>query len=326
MTILDHAQYKDIASKIVEAAKGKYNLVLVSLPGSGATFFVKKMIESNLVEGLSYVCEDGQVLNQFNVLDFDFNKNVKALEIVSGYIRQAETSQKFLIIINTPEILKTPKYLDSITSNRIYDYVYMPQMDEYRATILATNSSVDFNENLISRIVDKTGGIARLVKYFLIHQDQVDLDLSKLMGFGEFKAVFEPTVKSIRQCDTRTLEMLGVVKDGNYVCPLLVEYFEKNPKIDISFESGGVVFEESRKLDERFLKHEVEMLKATLENDGVLTKEKISDIRWRENSYEKFSDQAIKKIVLRMNKKLEKYVFEAVPTIGYKLVLRNVSN
>ena len=322
---MDHPQYKELARNIVDAAKGKYNLVLVSLPGSGATFFVKKMVESGLVHGMSYVCEDGQELSEFNVLDFDFNKNSKALEIVDSYVKQAGTNQKFLIIINTPEILKIPKYLDSVISNRVFEYIYMPQMDEYRATILATNSSVDFNENLISRIVYKTGGIARLVKYFLIHQDQIDFDLVKLMELGEFKAVFEPTIRSTRQCDTRTLEKLEVVKAGNYVSPLLDQYFEKNPKTNISFDSGGVVFEDGKKLAEKFLKHEIEMLKATLENEGVLTKEKISDIRWGENSYEKFSDQAIKKIILRINKKLEKYVFEAVPTIGYKLVLRNVS-
>lgn len=322
MTILDHPQYKELASKIVEGAKGKYNLVLVSLPGSGATFFAKKMVESNLVESISYICEEAQMLSTFNILDFDFNKNPKALGIVDSYIKQAGTNQKFLVIINTPEILKTPSYLGSITSNRVYDYVYMPQMDEYRATILATNSKVNFDEELIKRVVAKTGGIARLVKYFLIHQDQIDLDLSKLMEFGEFKAVFEPTVKSTRQCDFRTLNLLGVTKRDIYTSPVLNEYFETHPRIDISFELGGVVIENGKRLEEKFLKHEVEMLKVTLENEGVLTKEKISDVRWGENSYEKFSDQAIKKIILRINKKLEKYVFVAVPTIGYKLIER----
>lgn len=325
MTILDHPQFKEIANRIIEAAKKKYNLVLVSLPGSGATFFAKKLVESGLVENISYIFEENQTLNDFNILDLDFNKNTRAIDIVDKYIKESGSGQKFLIIINTPEFLKTPRFFGSIISNRIFDYIYMPQMDMYRATIMATNGKVEFDESLLKRVLGKTGGVARLAKYFLIHKDQLEFGLEDLLSLGEFKTVFDPTIKSIRQCDFRTLDLLGITIDGKYTSPLLNDYFIKNPKIEIEFEKGGGVTEKGKKVSENFLKHEIEILKSTLENEGVLTKEKVSDIRWGEDSYEKFSDQAIKKIVLRINKKLELYIFEAVPTIGYKLVERNAT-
>jgi len=310
-------------AKIKEASEKKYNLGLVSLPGSGATFYLKKIVEEKMIEDVRYIYEPGQELGDFNLLDLDFNKDKKALEIADSYIKSAGTKQKFVVVINTPEVLKTPRYLESITSNRIFEYVYMPQMDEYRATILATNSLVDFDELVIKKIINKTGGIARLVKYFLLHQNKIEWDYKKLEEEKEFNAVFLPTIKSIKQCDKETLEKMGIVSGNMYFSPLLQEYFEIYTKLEISFDLGGVVYEKGLQLEGKFLKHEIELLKLSLENDGLITKEEVSRVRWGEGDYEKFSDQAIKKIVLRINKKLKEYIFEAVPTIGYKLTQRN---
>ncbi len=67
-------------------------------------------------------------------------------------------------------------------------------------------------------------------------------------------------------------------------------------------------------------KFEAMLLEYLIDNGGVITKDKISEIKWGDGGFAGFSDDAIKKTMLRLGDKMKKYKLSAIHGYGYKLI------
>lgn len=329
MDFYNHPQYKDFENEINKAIQSKYSILIVSLPGAGATFFIKKFLEKYGNKKISYISEAGNQLSEFNFLDLDFNKITNTIKIVDSYIKSANVRQKFAVVVNTPNFLDTEKFKKSTLSSHFYKIYWIKNMDLDRAKILMEDCSAKITDKTLKEILNLTGGIARITRHFILNPDKLKLSFPDLLSDKSFDHIFKPTVELIAKCEDKDLEKLQIKKNGKFVSSLLENYFSNNPippKYNLIIHTDGTIYEDGVKSESSFLNTEKKIIQKALQENNLITKEDISKIKWGEGSYDEYSDQAIKKTMQRINKKLTLFIFTAIPTIGYKLEKRNINH
>jgi hypothetical protein len=322
MDFFDHPQFKEFEKEVNLAIKGSYNILIVSLPGSGVTFFIKKYLEKYNDNKVGYITDAGVELFDFAFLDLDFNKNEHSLKIADNYIKKARIKQKFAVVVNSPSLLDTDLFKKSTLSTHYYKTIWMKTMDIERTKILANDCSMTITKKKLIEILDLTGGIARLTRYFILNQEKLKLNYVDLLGDKSFKHVFTPTIELISKCNDSELEKLDIKKDGQFIGSLIKSYFNNNPvllRYNLIINIDGSIVENDIKSSISFLRTETKIIQKAILNSNLITKEDISEIKWQKDSYDRYSDQAIKKTMQRINKKLTQFIFIAIPTIGYKL-------
>ena len=188
--------------------------------------------------------------------------------------------------------------------------------------MFALNMKIKVSNDEIEQILNLSGGISSIVKYLLANQELIGNPVQGLVNNQEFIKSIHLTIEMIRKSRISYLEKLGILENREFKSKMIQKYFE-NQNInlvdvligkDLSFEENGLLN------SERLLKLEKEIIEFTIENNGIISKEDIADIKWEKDSYDSYSDDAIVKTMLRLNKKLQRYKFISVPTLGYQLI------
>lgn len=324
MDFYSHIQYKVFESDVLKAIKGNYNILINCILAADAEFFIKKFLDKHKKDKIGYITHNTEDTKSFNFLNLDLNRT-ESLGHIDSYISKSGVKERFAVVVNNVGILNTESFAKSVLSKRYYTSIYIKNMDFDRAKILASDSSIKLNDSIIREILVKTGGIAILTKYFVLNSDNLGLGYDELIKDNVFKNMLWFICEQIAACSQNHLEEFGIKANGKFTGEIIQEYFERNKFVanfDLSINKDGY-FNEFGTLNENlFLKVERNLVLKSIENKGMVTKEEISDIKWGKDSYDEYSDQAIKKTIQRINKKLSKHIFIAIPTIGYKLVAK----
>lgn len=317
--------YINFEANFLEVLKKNSNLLIVTLPGFGISYFLKKLIEKNAKLNLSYISEIGDRLTTYNILDLNFDKNKDVLKIADNYFKLANLKQKFALVINTPQILETSKYKDSYLSSHIYKTYYFRAREEKDSNIFATEINPALKMSEVKQIYQLTGGVGNIIKFFAINEHKINLDTKTLLEDKDLLKILEPTVEQVEKSSEDVLVKLNIMKDGNFVGGLLREYFKRLPrseKINIKLHPDLGFSEDGLTVSQRLTKVEFQILEFALQNGGIVSKEKVADYKWGIKSYNAYSDQAVGKTIQRLRKKILRYDIEVLPKFGYKIVRR----
>jgi len=287
------------------------------------TFFINKLLEEDAEGIYSVVNESGQKNGRFTFLDLDYSRqSKKALDLTDSYLSSASSQDKFMVVIDNPHILDTDSFKKSYLANHFYKIFYFKPLDFDLIKMFALNMKIKVSNDEIEQILNLSGGISSIVKYLLANQELIGNPVQGLVNNQEFIKSIHLTIEMIRKSRISYLEKLGILENREFKSKMIQKYFE-NQNInlvdvligkDLSFEENGLLN------SERLLKLEKEIIEFTIENNGIISKEDIADIKWEKDSYDSYSDDAIVKTMLRLNKKLQRYKFISVPTLGYQLI------
>ncbi len=317
--------YKQLEENLINAVKKNSNLLIVTLPGLGVSYFLKKLIQKKIDNRILYINGENERLATYNILDLNFEKKETALTLADKYFKLANLKQKFALVISTPQILDTEQYKNSYLSSHIYKTYYFKAREERDTEIFAKEINIGLKKEKLSRIYKLTGGIGTLVKFFAINEEKINESSTELIEDQDLTKIIEPISATIANCKKDVLMNLNILKDEHFLSELLSTYFEKYPvkempnlilNPDLSFSEDGVTN------PNRLTKSEYQIALFMLQNDGTISKEKIADYKWGNESYDTYSDQAVGKTMQRLRKKMSRYDVEVLPRVGYKLIKR----
>ena len=304
---------EELAKFVAELRQNEASGILVSVPGMGASYFCKKLVEND--PSIRYINIEGQDLATFNILDFDFDRDGDSGRKVDDYFKKALPDQKFLVILNRPDFVESGKIDECFFARRVYKQLWF-KANDLEATRLMVLEFIDNpDEILINKIFELSGGLRRIIKYFAVNKELVDLDVQALVNREDLQRLLIPSVLVINKTSEESLSKLGL-KTNELMKELIKNVVEI---IDIKVNKDMRLIENGQD-GETLTKIEKQILELALsESENVITKEKIASQKWGEGSYDEYSDQAISKTIQRLNAKLQKHLFEPIPQVGYKL-------
>ncbi len=314
-------EYIELEKELDKNIKLGVNFILSSFEGYSISYFLKKYMEKK-PKNVSYIDQAGIKLSKYNILDFDFCENPNALTIIEEYIKSAELDQKFAVVINDPSIFDKDDYKNSYIGVHHYStYYFKKPLLEYVKTY-TKDMKVEFSKEDINKIYELSGGIGRLVKFLIVNRGLIDLPVTEIVINKSVIDLIAPVVKVIQNSNELTLNMFGVKNDGKFTSKIIETYLVENkisihPQIKILKD---LTLNENGENKERLNKIEAMVLQSILDNDGLIEKAKVADLKWGEGSYDQYSDQAIAKTILRINRKLNNYKIVAIPKYGYKII------
>lgn len=311
--------YRIFKDKLSEHVRLSVNLLIVSVPGVGVTHFVKKFLERENPRGVTYINSPGSKLDKFNILDLDFDKTPNALDEVTRYMKSATLDQKFAIVVNTPFLLDSDNYKRSFLASHVYNTYYFGAGSRDYVEVYVSDMGVDLPKAKINKIYQLSGGLGRLVKFLVSHQDWLEKNAKEIVEQDETKSILRPTIEVVSKCNDEILIKLRL-----QTSQLLNTYFQLHPvekPIDIKL-LPDLTFTEQGEKRERLTKTESLILKYILEHQGIIEKDKVAEFKWGEGSYDKFSDQAVNKTMRRLDKKLKFYALKTLPEYGFKIIKR----
>lgn len=324
MSFFHQELYISLESELLECGEQGKNILIVTFPGSGITYFLKKFIERHGSSGINYTDDLESNLKKFNIINYSFNKNEDALDKVDSYYRQASLKEKFAVVINTPHLLTQQKYKKSFVAGHMYSSLFFGLRSKKDTIIFAKEVNKDLQENELEKIYDLTHGAGQLVKYFALNKDIIGVSYQELLKRKTFQEVFDSMVHELKKCDEELLTELGFMQKGEFQGTIFRTFFENRTLVhrkdivihkDLLFEECGLVSKD------RLTKQEKDILEVLIDED-VITREQIADIKWGEGSYDEYSDQAINKTMQRLGAKLTKHALFPIPTLGYKIEIK----
>lgn len=310
MSVRTDVIYEELKMELDSCRKLKYNLAVVSIPGMEASRLLKKYAESD--SKIKYIRKNGDELGDFSILDLGMDLNKDALMWVEEYFHKAEPNQNLVVAVNTPYIFQSAEYKQSYFRNHIYKAHWLRVLNIEETKKVLDSFGVKADDKTAKIIFEESGGLPQLIKYEAIGD-------RSLIG-----PVVEPIWKVISKCIQADLEKLGVMENGQIKSKLLADNkitgddFEK---IKIDFDLS--FFENGELNKNKLTSMEAEILKKMLFNDGQITKEEVSNLKWGDGKYDHFSDQAINKTMRRLSEKLKKYEIKTITKVGYKIVNRS---
>lgn len=226
-----------------------------------------------------------------------------------------------MVAIDNPYILTTEKFKKSYLSNHFYKIFYFKSLDLDLVEMFCKNMNSNLSSKEIAVIYKLSGGVSSIVKYLIANSELLSKKESEIINDPDFIKSISLTIEIIRKSRILYLENLGITKNGKLVSTLLNKHFHANKIIlsdimidkDLSFSEDGVLN------NEKLLSIEKNIIEFSIGNDGIISKEQIAEAKWGKDSYDDYSDDAIVKTILRLNKKLKKYRFISIPSLGYKL-------
>jgi len=290
------------------------NLVVLTMPGLGGSHFFKKYQEENKKE-VVYIDNEDQEMGFFNLLNFSLDRQPQQLCFIEKYLKDSGLKNKFAILIHNPALTKTKNYKDSLFSNHIYEYYYLGarSFEDTKVLIKEINSSLANSD--IEKIYQLSGGIAQITKYLAINwKSYPDFNQTEISN------ILDPLVRVIHENDNDDLLKLGIInQDNQFVSQLLKDKLTINQEFNIVINFDLSFTEEGIKGKESFSQIESQIIEKMKQNQGNITKEEVSDIKWGDGKYDDYSDQAINKTMRRINEKLSLHTITTVPKIGFIL-------
>ena len=90
--------------------------------------------------------------------------------------------------------------------------------------------------------------------------------------------------------------------------------------IEIDFDLS--IREDGQMSKEKLTEVEARILREMMQNEGKMTKDKVSEIKWGKAEFDEFSDQAINKTMRRINEKMTVYKITTIPKVGFVIEKR----
>jgi len=295
MNLDDQEIYRGLKAALDKHRSLKSNLLIVTLPGMGASFWLKHYAEKEV--GVKYLVDENEELVEFNLVDCGLNGE--------RLLKRASNNQKFAIVTEDPSSIGDK---ENYVMGHVYEYYYLGAVGKEDCKKAALYYNDKLTEAELQKIYEQSGGVGKLVKY---------LAVNKVLG-DEVTRLVEKLMVMVRKSDEKTLEKLGVKKDGKLVSLILANWkgdsgIEIKINFDLSFEEMG------KKAKERLTKEEKMILEYMVDNEGEIAREKVADFKWGEGKYDEFSDAAINRSMGRLGDKLEKYEIRTIPKVGYKI-------
>lgn len=321
MNITETGSYIDYQNHLQDVIRLKSSSMIISLPGMGISYFSDKFIEAHNDLNIKRIKTENEDLADFNILDLDFDKNKNALGVADKLFKKATGEQKFAVVINTPYLIHTDQFRDSYMSSRMYKKFFFKVFDKTATAVFLRDIDPNASDEVIDKIQTYTGGIARLSKYFVVNPEKIDLTTKEIIVDEDFKLLFHPTVAEIQRTHEKDLEAMGIKQNGQFTSKLIESHFSVHAE-----DIGSTIklfkdlsFSENENMNpDKLIRVERDILRQLLK-EGVITREKIADLKWGQGSYDKFSDQAINKTVQRLNRKMKEHQIASIPKVGYKL-------
>ena len=310
----DDNAYRKLTGQLNSYVAKKAGVLIVSLPGLGASFFLKKFAQENGGDGVIYITSEQDDFGAYNIADLNFAGDSKALVVAERILAMVSPQQKVAFILNAPYLLEDKDFLDSAVGRHTFGKVYLPVRNETETKELALETDPKFDLGKLSEIYSLSGGVPRLVKFLVVNGG-----IFEEKDSSEVERLIMPTVKAAVRTKKDVLMSLGIWNGSKYVGDIINMVAN-----GINQEVGLLVKDDLSLVEDGAVVGKVTLLEKSLINlvlgyDGILTKEKIAEIKWGEASYAEFSDQAISKTIQRLNKKMVRHFFEPIINVGYKL-------
>ncbi len=307
MSVSDQKLFQDFTAKLDFCLQTKTNILIISLPGLGASYFLQNY-HSLHPQNVTYLNQPNLLLKNFNLLDLQPYSNF--INDINRYFLTATTTQKFALAINSPST--TP-------SQHFYTTFYLPARNLQDTTNLVTEINPAIST--ASQIHHLSGGIPLLIKYFVANPDMVSQTPGVIAQQPEVVNLLSPLAKEIATTDTQTLEKLQIKNSNGWVSPVLALLVNtSNQQVNITINFDLTFTENGRTSPTPLNRLEKDILNFMLQHQNTITREQIADIKWGPGKYDQFSDLAIGKTMRRLAKKLQSHHLKTTPKIGYSLI------
>lgn len=307
----------DKLKTILNQAKSRnYNLMLVSIPGTGLSHYLKQYQQENSVDMIYITDLNTATLSSFNIIDISFLTNPSIFEDIDKLWLSAKVDQKFAIVIDDPGWLRSEQSKKCQFLDRIYSTSFFPVHQESDIRQIAQEKNPEITFQQLTEVITNSAGLARLIKYISLKESFAPL---WWLEDKQLHRLIHPTLISISHCNDEELSELGI-KNSQLITDLLQKVLPHN--FDIKITPALSILENDQDFHKKVSAIEKTLLEEMKKNEGMISKEKIAEIKWGENSYDSFSDQAIKKTMIRLSVKLRKYRIKSITKFGYQLSLR----
>lgn len=293
MDIRDQQSYRELRGALDKSVEDKVNLLIITLPGTGMGRFVKE-----------YQAEKGDK-GAMMILNYDWKNTDQALIDIDEKISSLPIDKKVVLTLNFPGLLNDKRLTGRKWWNHFYKRFYFGVRDETDGKIAIKEMNSKLSTDEINKIYVLSGGFAQIMKYLAINGIETREGL---------EAVVKPIIEALLGTNEEIRQKLGLNLKGS-----ILEQWLKSEEwlLEVDFELN--LIEEGKKVA-KLTPTEAKILTKLITNDGKLTKEEVSEIKWGEGKYDEYSDQAINKAVRRLGSKMKKYQIETIPKVGFKLI------
>lgn len=301
-SIEDQEIYQRVESLIEKSRKLNSNLIIKSFAGAGASYILKSYIKKH--PDVAYISEENMNLGEYSVID-------APVEVALNYLKKADLKQKMAVVFGSGN----DYYSEEGGEIRLHAYLsgVIGARNKADTEILVGEINGELKKNRVEEIFRLSGGIGKIAKFLAVSEDNE-------LGQQE---ILKATKGSIEGYQLSDLEELGVIKDGLVVSELLRGVWDKvkeKIKIDINFDLSWE--EDGVRAIENLTELEAKIIRKMLTNEGAISKEHVSDIKWGEGKYDEYSDQAINKTMRRLDQKMKLYQIKTIPRVGFLIEKR----
>lgn len=308
--------YRQLESEIDTSIKQKNHMLIITLPGLGATHLLQHYLKNHPKNNINYITTTNQPISDtYNFIDID-NTKLDFINQVETYFKNAFFQQKFALVLNRPHVLKSSEYLNSVLPKRFLKIFYLGAFSQKDTEIFIKDINPKISPADIKLIYKLSGGIPRLVKFFCTNIDLIRQEIKSFINNQMLNNIISHTISAILETDPSILEKLNI----NLKNPIISNFIKNdlnNINIKINFD---LTFTEKNISNENSLnKIESQILQYIVDNNGQISREKIAEFKWGQDSYDSFSDLAITKTMRRLKHKLAVYTLKTIPKVGYQL-------
>lgn len=312
MDVFRQTNYLALSQVLNQSQQQNSHLLITSFAGSGASYLLKSYCQKHPT--ITYLDKPDQPMTRFNIYDSDTSNFDPWFAGLNYYLQSCSLDQKLAILIPDSRIFRQKQFITSDAITHLYHRYHLGAYSINDLKIFLHEINPKLSASDIKTISQLSGGIAKISKYLAINWPYSPDD-------PQLRSILKATLDAIFFYNSSTLESLGLSAKGHFASQLLTDYLQNNhlSPCDIVL-SDGLNFSENNQLNpNRLTFTEKNILSQLISNQGFLSKEQISDIKWGQGKYDKFSDQAIHKSIRRLNRKLQKHQIQTLPKTGFQL-------
>ena len=291
---VSHQQiFQKLNEQINKARSHQSHVLIYSFSGSGSSFLFKSLATQN--KSLTYINSIDQNLGNYSLLDLPLSS---ALEM----IKKANLNQKCALLVDNGLDFHSP----SLKNYQSHFYLSFPLACRSLAdtTLFAKEINPTLSSKQIAKIYKTSQGVGKLIKHLSINPD-INLLTDKI-----FSTMVNDIVSSLRGYTSEEIGSLGISLP-------FIGHNQQTFSIKINFDLSFT--ENNQPSPQKLTPTESKILQKIIDNQGQISKAEVSDIKWGEDKYEEFSDQAINKAIRRLNTKLIKHTINTIPKVGFTL-------
>ncbi len=305
--------YQQLIKHLQECKTKQENSLIVTATGMGISFLIKSYIPSTAKDTLYIDTPTLSLVPKLqNIIDLPLSSN---LEFIEAFFKKLNLNQKIILICSEPEVLNSQAFLKSQLRKKFYSHYYFGCRTREDNDLFCLDLNPKLTSQQLKLIYQFSGGWARISKYFSLHPEYLSNPKSDLTILDSLKTAY-------LGLSLKSKEKLNIVKDSKLQVGLFTNLDSESSNLDVSIYPDLSFVENGVLSKFKLTKSEYDIVNFLIGSSSVITRDKISDIRWGEGKYDSFSDQAINMLVSRLNKKLKYYLLQTVPRVGYKLVRR----